>query len=334
MEVVELDSSRTDEKKAVWLHAVVVAAETVASDILLLRLESPNDEVLAAYEPGAHVAIQCGTEAVRHYSLTGPGRESGVYELGIKLAPEGTGGSRWLFEHATPGTRIALSVPRNHFPLVDGAGPFLFISGGIGITPIISMLYALKARGVRARLVHLCRDPASLGFGAWLSELASFHQIHVHHDSQATALYDLEAEIWQAPEGAHVYCCGPSGLMDAVREVGEAAGLTERLHFEFFEAPVTTRDISQDAEFTVVQHSTGREIPVAPTQTMLGAIREAGIVMKSECEYGVCGWCAVDVVDGMPAHFDSYLTDAEKRANKLVLPCVSRCKSARITLDI
>lgn len=333
MEVIESSHIEADAETGDWLPVTVCESVKLTPDTLLLRLRSATGAPLPLYEPGAHVALNCGEGVVRHYSLTGARQDAGMYELGIKRAPNSQGGSQWVFDHAAAGSRLLISRPRNHFPLVDGKGRFLFLSGGIGATPIISMLYELRARGVRARLVHMCRSREDLGFDAWLSDLAAFHDVHLHFDADAE-LFDLQAELAGAEPQTHVYCCGPTGMMDAVRRHGEGAGRAESFHFEYFAAPQVQRDEAQDGEFTVVVGSTGRRIPVPKTQTMLAALRDAGLTMKSECEYGVCGWCAVGVKDGVPAHFDSYLTAAEKESNKLVLPCVSRCTSPSITLDI
>ncbi len=334
MQPVTTANAPTENGVADWLWAKVVESVDLSADTRLLRLASDRAEPLPPAEPGAHIAIRCGEDCIRHYSLTGSRNQPGIYELGVKLARDGLGGSRWIFEHLAVGSRVRISAPRNHFPLKVGQERLLFLSGGIGITPIVPMLYALRERGVRSRLVHLCRSPADLGFHEWIRELASFHDVHVHFDSENVGLYDLEAEIDHSGKDAAIYCCGPSSMLDAVRAHCERTGREQALHFEYFSAPAAAPAAPQESEFVVIQHSTGRRIPVAATKTMLAALREAGIEMQSECEYGVCGWCAVGVLDGTPAHFDSYLTTAEKEANKMVLPCVSRCSSATIRLDI
>ncbi|MGE0807979.1 MAG: 2Fe-2S iron-sulfur cluster-binding protein [Burkholderiaceae bacterium] len=317
-----------------WLELVVLDAVRTGADTMLLRLGGGPAE-LPAYEPGAHVAVQCGGDMVRHYSLSGCGADRGVYELGVKLDPETRGGSRWIFEHARPASTLRVSAPRNHFPLVGDAPAYLFLSGGIGITPIIAMLHALRRSNRRARLVHLCRSREQLAFADWLDELAAFHDVHLHFDSEAGGVYDLQAELQRCPADTEIYCCGPAPMIAAVQELAGRDGRADRLHVEFFAPPAAPDGADRDdCEFVVVQHRTGRRIPVPATKTMLAALRDAGFEMKSQCEYGVCGWCMVGVVDGEPAHFDSYLTAAEKAANKLVLPCVSRCAGTTLTLDI
>lgn len=318
-----------------WIDVVVRDAVSVCRDTLLLELGCSHAK-LPEYGAGAHVAVQCGREIVRHYSLTGPRTDPSVCRIGVKLEPQSRGGSQWIFDHASPGRILRISTPRNHFPLEVGAPGYLLLSGGIGATPIISMLYELRRLGIRTRWVHLCRTPEDLGFEAWLRELSSFHDVHVHIDSQAGTVYDVNAELGSSPADTEVYCCGPAPLMSTVQEFGRTAGCEKRYHFEFFSPPTETSvpPSGGDAEFEVIQHSTGRRIPVPSDKTMLAALREAGLQMKSECEYGVCGWCLVPVIDGEPCHFDSYLTSAERASNKVVLPCVSRCSGRTIVLDI
>jgi ferredoxin-NADP reductase len=315
-----------------WLEVEVREAIEAGRDTLLIELAS-RDASLPPYEAGAHVAVRCDGETIRYYSLTGPRTDPATYRLGVKLAPDTRGGSRWIFDHAVPGRRLRISEPRNHFPLAAGQPSYLLLSGGIGATPIVSMLYELRASGVRARWVHLCRSPEDVAFQPWIRELSEFHDVHVHVDSEAGGLYDLKAELERACVDTAVYCCGPAPLMSAVQAFGECNGRAERFHFEFFSPPAPPA-AQDDVEFEVIQNSTGRRIPVAKDKTMLAALRDAGLQMQSECEYGVCGWCAVPVVGGEPKHFDSYLTASEREANQLVLPCVSRCASRTITLDI
>ena len=316
-----------------WLEAEVRQVTPAGRDTLLLQLAAPAG-VLPGYRPGAHVAVECGAGVIRHYSLTGGGGHAGVYELGVKLAADTRGGSRWIFDHARPGVRLRISAPRDHFPLCDAAPGYLFLSGGIGLTPIVAMLHALRARNVRARLVHMCRAPDDLAFGDWLAELGRFHDVQLHFDATAGGVYDVQSELERAAADTEVYCCGPAGLMAAVQAFGERSGRAGHFHFEFFSAAEAPAPAGPEDEFVVIQASTGRRIPVPATKTMLAALRDAGLEMKSECEYGVCGWCAVGVRDGEPRHFDAYLTAAEKAGGKLVLPCVSRCASPTLTLDL
>lgn len=317
-----------------WIDVVVHEAERVTGDVVAIELGKAGGGELPRWTPGSHVAVRCGPEIVRHYSLCGPAEREDRYRLGIKLEPEGRGGSRWLAEHARPGATLAISLPRDHFPLRLGRAGYCFISGGIGMTPILAMLRRLQREGVRARWVHLCRSPADLAFADSVAELAAFHDVHVHHDSSAGGLFDLQGELERTAPEVEVYCCGPTPVMEAVRDFARSRGREDRYHFEFFAAPDAEAADAEGRGFVVVQHSTGREVRVGEGDTMLAALRKAGIDMPSECEYGVCGHCATGVVSGTPEHYDSYLTEAERASNRIVMPCVSRCQGDRIELDI
>jgi len=210
---------------------------------------------------------------------------------------------------------------------------YLFVSGGIGLTPVLSMLEQLRLDGVRARHVHLCRSPQDLAFADALRSLGTFHDIHVHADSVAGCLYDLEAELAETDGDTEVYCCGPTPVMAAVRAFGQRHGRAARYHFEPFEAdpePPT----EPDQAFVVALVPSGRRIDVAPRQSILEALRAAGIHAESECEEGVCGTCALRVVAGIPDHRDAYLTDDERAANDVIMVCVSRSRTSVLALDV
>ena len=317
-----------------WIEVVVQDAVRETSDVVVLELSKAGGGALPRWSPGAHVAVRCGEDTIRHYSLCGPAEHEDRYRLGIKLEAGSRGGSRWLAENALPGATLAISAPRDRFPLLLGKPRYCFISGGIGMTPILAMLRRLREEGVEARWVHLCRSPQELAFRDCIADLASFHGVHVHHDSIAGGLFDLKGELQRIAPDAEVYCCGPAPVMEAVRDFARQIGQEERFHFEFFSASDIADEDTTPIDFVVVQHSTGREIRVGESDTMLGALRRAGIQMPSECEYGVCGHCATGVVSGIPAHHDSYLTEAERASNKIVMPCVSRCQGDRIELEI
>jgi vanillate O-demethylase ferredoxin subunit len=325
--------NESDAMNLQWMDAVVADVKDEGASTRMVRLAGV-DCALPAAAPGAHVAVRCG-DLVRHYSLCAGTESTDSYVLGVKLAADSRGGSRWIFDHVQPGVTLKISAPRNHFPLKEGGTEYLFLSGGIGITPILAMLARLRTLGVRARLVHLCRSREDLCFGDWIAELADFHDVHLHFDLEAGGLYDLGAELARTAVATEVYCCGPAPLMAAVQKIGAASGRERQFHFEYFTPPAQEADAAAEGdEFTVIQQSTGRRIPVSRNKTMLAALREAGLTMKSECEYGVCGWCAVEVIEGEPRHFDSYLTEAERGGNKLVLPCVSRCASPTLVLAL
>ena len=315
-----------------WLEVVVRRVASAGGGVLVIDLAHPTGAPLPSFTPGAHVALRCGPDIVRHYSLCGAPDAPANYRLGIKVEPQSRGGSAWIRDNVAPGARVVISLPRNNFPLVTGRADYLFVSGGIGITPILPMLAALRASGQRARLVHLCRSPAEAAFEDVLRDFASFHDVHLHFDTVAGTLFDVEGELDRTRAETEVYCCGPTALMDLVHAYANRRGCVERYHFEFFNAPLEP-DAAR-SQFVVVLASTGREISVDAGESILSALRDAGLSLESECEEGVCGTCAVRVLAGRPDHRDHYLTDAERAANDVILPCISRAQSASLTLDL
>jgi vanillate O-demethylase ferredoxin subunit len=321
-----------DIDTSAWLEVVVRRVAPAGGGVLVIDLAHPTGAALPPFTPGAHVALRCGPDIVRHYSLCGPADAPAIYRLGVKVEPESRGGSAWVRDNVAPGARAVISLPRNNFPLATGRADYLFVSGGIGITPILPMLEALRASGQRARLVHLCRSPGEMAFEDVLRDIASFHDVHLHFDSVAGAFFDVEGELDRTRAQTEVYCCGPTPLMDLVHAYAARHARVERYHFEFFNA--SPEPDAARSQFVVVLASTGREIPVGADESILSALRDAGLSLESECEEGVCGTCAVRVLAGTPEHRDHYLTDAERAANDVILPCISRSQSASLTLDL
>jgi ferredoxin-NADP reductase len=315
-----------------WLDAVVREVRVDAGGVLILDIAAAEGGALPSFEPGAHIAVRCADDQVRHYSLSGPPAACGYYRLGVKVEAQGRGGSEWIRANATPGRRLRISAPRNNFPLVEGGG-YLFITGGIGVTPVLPMLAALRERGIRARLVHLCRGPEELAFADVLRDLATFHDVHLHFDSVAQRWYDVVAELRGADAETHVYCCGPTPLMKIVQSHGEQSGGMARFHFEFFKGEAPEADAGARAFIAVIAAS-GREIEVGADESLLRALRKSGIALESECEEGSCGTCAVGVLAGIPEHRDFFLTAEERAANNKIMACVSRSITPRLTLDL
>ena len=316
-----------------WLEVIVTGARLAGTDVLVLNLERPSGGALPEFTPGSHIALRCGPALVRHYSLCGPLGSPRFYRLGIKLERESRGGTAWIRDRAKLGATLAISAPRNNFELVPWGNDYLFVAGGIGITPILPMLQQLRGEGRKARLVCMCRSPAESAFADELADLAAFHDVHLHYDSVEGRFFDLRSELRGTTGETEVYVCGPGPLMAVVREEMVNAEREERCHFEYF----TSGDEVEAADrraFVVVLASCGREIHVGREETMLAALRNTGMELDSECEEGVCGTCSVNVLEGTPEHRDHFLTAAERAANRIVLPCVSRSRSARLVLDL
>jgi len=315
---------------------LTVVATTIRDDgggVRIFDLRMAHGGALPPFAPGDHIAVQCGPDLVRHYSLCGPLDDRGLYRIAVKREPESRGGSRWMHERVAPGVALAISAPRSNFPLAQDKRDYIFISGGIGLTPILAMLDHLCRQGKRARLIHQCRSPADLAFAAELGRLGACHDITIHFDSLAGGFRDLAADLERSADDAEVYCCGPAPMMAVVRAHGARAGRLARYHFESFEAAPAAAG-AENRPFIAVIASTGEEIAVGADETLLEALRRAGYEVESECEEGTCATCATGVVEGVPDHRDSVLTDAQKAEGKFMMVCVSRAKTDKIKLAL
>ncbi|RFU87226.1 oxidoreductase [Streptomyces triticagri] len=295
-----------------------------AEGVLSVELVHPEGKPLPEWTPGSHIDVVAGAYT-RQYSLCGDPRDTGRYRIGVLDEPASRGGSRHVHTKLRPGQLLTVSEPRNHFVLED-AGAYLFVAGGIGITPLLAMAREAAARGARWRMVYGGRSRASMAFAEELSaldgELTLVPQDELGH-------IDLDAELSGLPDDTLVYTCGPAPLLAAVEERCPA----ERLRLERFSAPVVERTGGEEA-FEVECRSSGRTLSVGPDSSILQAAEEAGLSVNSSCQEGICGSCETRVLDGTPDHRDFLLSEAEHAAGATMMICVSRCASGRLVLDL
>jgi ferredoxin-NADP reductase len=308
-----LDPPISGRPRSRALRLRVAARETVADGVVQLRLEGRD---LPRWEPGAHIDLVLPSGLVRQYSLCGDPADTSSYTVATRLVENGRGGSREVHEQVGVGTELEVRGPRNRFPLVD-APAYLFVVGGIGITPVLPMLRALP-EGVDWRLVYVGRTPNSMPF---LGELAEFGADRVTVVSGRRP--ELGALLAELPEGAAVYCCGPEGLMAAVEE------RCPEVRLERF-AP--RAQLGGNARFEVELRRSGRTLTVSADSTVLAAVRAELPDTLYSCEQGFCGTCQQRVVEGEVEHRDELLTDAERDDSMLI--CVSRARGERIVLDM
>lgn len=316
------------------LFSVRVARKTpVADAISAFELVSVDGDTLPAFAAGAHVDVVTPSGHTRQYSLCSPdwGRRS--YRIAVLREPSGRGGSQSMHNDVQEGDLIRISQPRNHFALDESGTPSLLFAGGIGITPIIAMAYELQEQGRDFELHYCTRSAARTAFQEELSTKFAAQARIYHDDGSSESRLDLAAALRNAPAGAHLYVCGPSGFIDAVLSQANKCGWPDdRVHREFFSAaPV---DTSGDGPFEVVVASSGLVVQIAPDQTVVDALAKVGVEVMTSCEQGVCGTCVTRVLEGTPDHRDCFFTDAERSAGNQFTPCCSRAKSARLVLDL
>jgi len=301
-----------------------------AEGVLGLLLCSPDGADLAAYAAGAHVDVKLGNGLIRQYSLCGDPADRGVYRLGVGLASDSRGGSRHIHDTLREGDLLAVGEPRSLFGLHPQAGAHHFIAGGIGITPILSMIFACEQRGESWTLLYCARSRKHAAFLNELSAHADRLRLHFD-DEQGGARCDLDPHLTGVLQpGSHVYCCGPGPLMDAVALACERQCLpAAQLHVERFslaraEAATETSAADPNSGFTLVLARSGGRYDVPAGKSVLEVLEAAGIAWPHACREGLCRSCEAGVLSGQVDHRDYVLSDEERAANRSMMVCVSR----------
>lgn len=283
---------------------------------------------LPPFTAGAHIDLALPNGLVRSYSLLNAQAERHRYVIAVQKDRSSRGGSRWVHENFRAGDVLSVSAPRNNFPLDETAKKSIFIAGGIGITPILSMIQRLSAIGRDWELVYCTRTRAGTPF---FESLVAMPGVRLNVDEeQGGKLLDIVALVSDAPANAHFYCCGPIPMLDAFERATQDLE-RKRVHVEYFTAKEPP---AVEGGFTVVLAKSGRELPVPPGKTILDTLRDVGLDMRFSCTEGVCGTCETRVLEGIPDHRDRILTDAERTANKKMMICCSGSKSERLVLDL
>ncbi|WP_280346967.1 PDR/VanB family oxidoreductase [Nocardia neocaledoniensis] len=300
-------------------------------DVLSVRLEHGDGATVAPWTPGAHLDLHLGNGLVRQYSLCGDPDDKTGYRIAVLRDPAGRGGSRHVHEALRPGQRIPVGKPRNNFELLD-APKFLFVAGGIGITPILAMIGEAERRGADWELHYGGRSRESMAF---LDELHRFgDRVHIVSEDREGTL-DLPALLATPRADTLVYTCGPEGLLAAVERL--AADWPEgAVQLERFTPKARAAEADGDADrpIRVVCGRSGISVTAAPDTSILDALEGAGMNLPNSCREGMCGSCETRVLGGVPDHRDSVLSSAEQSSGKTVMICVSRARTDELVLDL
>ncbi|GGR00211.1 PDR/VanB family oxidoreductase [Streptomyces asoensis] len=316
--------SESESESEYEAELFVAEREFAAEGVLALTLRHPLGEELPAWEAGAHVDLVLGPGLERQYSLCGDPADRSAWRIAVLREPAGRGGSVQVHEQVGVGGKLRVRGPRNHFALRP-AGRYLFLAGGIGITPILPMLAAAEAAGVEWSLLYGARTRASMAFAG---ELARYGDRVTLAPQDETGLLDLARALDALPGDALVYCCGPGPLLDAVERLCPA----DALRVERFRAKEQPGD--EDEEFEVELARSGRTLTVAPGVSVLDTVRAAGVEVLYSCTEGTCGTCETDVLEGTPEHRDCVLDAQEREAGETMMICVSRCRGKKLVLDL
>ncbi len=308
----------------------IVATAPIARDIFRFELARPDGGDLAEFTAGAHVELRAPNGLVKKYSLCNDPAERARYVIAVKREVNGAGGSLSLTTDAKAGDELLVGPPRNDFPLAPNVGNFLFIAGGIGVTPILSMLRHIKSEGsARAKLYYFTRAPEMTAFREELSASEFSGQVVFHHDGGDP---DKAFDLWpilEKPQGRHLYCCGPRPLMEAVRDMS-GHWSSAAVHFEDFGA--TKAHKLENKAFNVRLARSGRSFEIPADLSILDALRAGGVHVSSSCERGSCGTCRTRLISGEAEHRDLVLTESEHATNIMI--CVSRAKAGDLVLDL
>jgi ferredoxin-NADP reductase len=302
---------------------------TGAEGVVVLDLRDPSGAELPAWAPGAHLDLVLPGGLNRQYSLCGDPADRSVWRIAVLREPASRGGSAHVHERLDEGVEVDVRGPRNNFPLVPQRH-YLFIAGGIGITPVLPMLKAAEAAGADWELHYGGRSRRSMAF------LESFEEVTGQrvtlHPQDEVGLIDLDRLLGTPRPDTLVYCCGPEPLLRAVEERC-AAWPDGSLHVERF-TPREVGDPVMTGSFEVELATSGLVLTVPPEKSVLQVVDEAGVSVLSSCQEGTCGTCETTVLEGIVDHRDSLLTPAEQAANDTMFICVSRAACPRLVLDL
>lgn len=319
--------THADTQMPLRIARITRAAEGIRS----FELVHPDGSELPPFTPGSHVKVQVPNGQVRKYSVCNDPAERHRYVITVKRDAGGQGGSVSLCDDSREGDTLPTSLPDNAFPLVADAKRYVFIAGGIGITPILSMIRSFgELPPAPWKLYYLTRSPQSTAFLQELKAPEYRGKVVIHHDEgDPDNAFDLWPVLERPTPGTHIYCCGPKPLMEAVRDMA-GHWSAKNVHFESFNEGGEVRP--DDKPFTVVLARSGQRFEVPVGKSILNVLREHGCNAPSSCESGTCGTCRTRLVAGEADHRDMVLMPEELQSQIMI--CVSRAKGDELVIEL
>jgi ferredoxin-NADP reductase len=306
----------------------VVDRHQETRDIVSFTLARTDSGRLPAWAPGAHIDVMLPTGLIRQYSLNGP-LDCPEWRISVLRERDSRGGSAFLHQAVKAGDRLQVSAPRNNFRL-EHARHYVFVAGGIGITPLLPMIEQVAREDSSWELHYGGRSRAAMAFLTYLENHGDRVRAYPKDSRGRPPINQIAAIAGQRP-GTAVYGCGPAPLLDALRD-----SLTRwprvPLHTERFQ-PAESRS-GACRPVTVRLRSSGAVIRVPPDRSILECLEDSGVEILSSCRSGTCGTCLTGVLDGQPDHRDSVLSDDERESGDWIILCVSRARSAHLELDL
>jgi vanillate O-demethylase ferredoxin subunit len=317
----------------------VTEVKDLTPNIKMFEFVAAGGGELPPFEAGAHIDVRMGNGLTRSYSLANDPRERNRYVTAILREGAGQGGSKWMHENVSVGDVLKSSEPSNNFRLVEDADISLLLAGGIGITPILAMGHRLKALGKPYHLHYCTRSPEETAFMEEVKDVFG-ESVTFHHDGgDPSKGIKLKEVFGSRPHGAHLYVCGPGGLLRAAREV-TTHWPEGTVHFELFSSARTEQEAAKIAsrtneEFEIELARSGITLTVPADKSILDVLLDNNFGVPYACEEGWCGACTIGLLGGKPDHRDEFLSDKEKEENTKMQVCVSRAMPGeKLILDL
>lgn len=348
-----IDDGGSDVTDDVWTTVTIASRRHLTDWVDEFRFESPDGSPLPAWTPGSHIDVQipeCAisgkrcwgddSEAapenvdslIRQYSLCSDPADLSGYTIAVdrtSIDRGGRGGSERIHQTFDPGVPVRIGQPRNHFAL-QRALNYVFIAGGIGITPILPLIAQAERTGRPWTLLCLSRSEDEMPYFDYLQDTWG-DRVRIHASGDYGRI-DFVTALADQPRGTAVYVCGPGAMAMSVRMAVDPQPAVD-VFTEQFSAPVRPTG-EGDTPFEVTIASTGDTVAVPGDQSVLDSLEKRGMLLASSCREGMCGTCEVGVVSGEIEHRDTVLTPEERSENESMMICVSRCSSGRLVLDL
>lgn len=318
-----------------WYEVRVAKVTNEADGVISITVINPSGHELPEWEPGAHLEIKTPGGLIRQYSLCSEPSNELEYRFSVLREEGGRGGSKELHDTELKNKQLMVTGPRNHFPL-EKHERYIFIAGGIGVTPIRAMVGSMGA-DADYTVVYGGRSLASMAFVDELRTVAGDKLKVVPQDTEG--LIDLKAALAGADANTGIYCCGPAPLIAAVEQAVAAHAPEADLHFERFEASAEAvaeraAKAANNKPFELELRRSGITKTVPADQTVLDAILKEKPDFDFSCEEGHCGSCFATILEGKVDHRDEVLTDEEKETGDQMYVCVSRPTTDKLVLDV
>lgn len=320
------------------LELKVTQVKGLTPNIKMFEFVAAQGGDLPPFAAGAHIDIKTGS-GVRSYSLANNPNERHRYVTAVLRDNAGKGGSRWMHEALKPGITLKSSEPIQNFPLVESAEKTLLLGGGIGITPLLAMSHRLLEIGADFRLYYCSRSVEDTAFYNEVKALLGDKVTFYHDGGDVSKGINLKAVFGNRPHNAHLYVCGPAGLLNATRSA-TSHWPENTVHYELFSSARTDEqraamDARRSEAFEVELAQSGVTLTIPADRSILDVLLDNGYGVPYACEDGWCGACTIGLISGKADHRDEFLSDADKAANEKIQVCISRAMPGeKLVLDM